>query len=108
MRQHRRLHPPEASRANPCGTEYSSYTAAPLSPTSLNSRRSTLCAHGRTAMDLNNQDESQNVEDVRGSGGFRPIHGIGLGTIAFAVIAGWFFGISPMQILGLLSGNSAP
>lgn len=59
-------------------------------------------------MDLNNQDESQNVEDVRGSGGFRPIHGIGLGTIAVAVIAGWFFGISPMQILGLLSGNSAP
>lgn len=59
-------------------------------------------------MDLNNQDESQNVEDVRASGGFRPIHGIGLGTIAFAVIAGWFFGISPMQILGLLSGNSAP
>lgn len=59
-------------------------------------------------MDLNNQDESQNVEDVRGSGGFRPIHGIGLGTIAIAVIAGWFFGISPMQILGLLSGNGAP
>ena len=45
-------------------------------------------------MDLNNQDESQNVEDVRGSGGFRPIHGIGLGTIAFAVIAGMALVIS--------------
>ncbi len=60
-------------------------------------------------MDMNNQDESQNVQDVRGSsGGFRPIHGIGIGTVVVAIIGGWFFGISPMQILGLLSGNSAP
>ena len=29
---------------------------------------------------MDDQEESQNVEDVRGSsGGFRPIHGIGLG-----------------------------
>ena len=60
-------------------------------------------------MDMNNQDESQNVEDARGSGGgFRPIHGIGLGTLAIAIVGGWFFGISPMQVLSLLSGNSAP
>jgi predicted metalloprotease len=60
-------------------------------------------------MDMNNQDESQNVEDVRGSsGGFRPIHGIGIGTVVVAVIGGWIFGVSPLQILGLLSGNGAP
>jgi predicted metalloprotease len=60
-------------------------------------------------MDMNDQDESRNVEDVRGSGGggfrFRPAHGVGLGTIAVALIAGWIFGINPLQILGLLSGN---
>jgi predicted metalloprotease len=55
---------------------------------------------------MDDQGESQNVEDVRGSsgGGFRPVHGVGLGTIAVAVIAGWIFGINPLQILGLLSG----
>ena len=40
--------------------------------------------------------------------GCRPINGIGIGTLASAFIAGWFFGISPMQIRGLLSGNGAP
>jgi uncharacterized protein len=56
---------------------------------------------------MDDQDESRNVEDVRGSsGGFRPIHGIGLGTIAIALIGGWIFGVSPLQILGLLSGGT--
>jgi predicted metalloprotease len=60
---------------------------------------------------MRDQDESQNVEDVRGSSGggggfqFRPAHGIGLGTIAIALIGGWIFGINPLQILGLLSGG---
>jgi uncharacterized protein len=55
---------------------------------------------------MNDQDESRNVEDVRGSGGgFRPVHGISLGTVAVALIAGWVFGINPLQILGLLSGS---
>jgi predicted metalloprotease len=55
---------------------------------------------------MNDQDESRNVEDVRGSsGGFRPIHGISLGTVVIALIAGWVFGINPLQILGLLSGG---
>jgi uncharacterized protein len=57
-------------------------------------------------MDMNDQDESRNVEDVRGSSGggfqFRPAHGIGLGTIVIALVAGWVFGINPLQILGLL------
>jgi hypothetical protein len=57
---------------------------------------------------MNDQDESRNVEDVRGSsgGGFRPVHGVGLGTIVVALIAGWAFGINPLQILGVLSGGS--
>jgi predicted metalloprotease len=59
-------------------------------------------------MRMDDQGESQNVEDVRGSsGGFRPVHGIGLGTIVVALIGGWIFGINPLQILGLLSGGSS-
>jgi len=58
-------------------------------------------------VDMNDQDESRNVEDVRGSsGGFRPVHGISLGTVIIALIAGWVFGINPLQLLGLLSGGS--
>lgn len=62
-------------------------------------------------MKMDGQDESRNVEDVRGSGGFqfRPAHGIGLGTIVLALIGGWVFGVNPLQLLGLLSGtNSVP
>jgi predicted metalloprotease len=56
---------------------------------------------------MNEQDESRNVEDVRGSsGGFRPVHGVGLGTVVIALVAGWAFGINPLQLLGLLSGGS--
>jgi predicted metalloprotease len=61
-------------------------------------------------VDMNDQDESRNVEDVRGSGGgggFRPVHGVGLGTIVVALVAGWAFGINPLQILGLLDGGSS-
>lgn len=61
-------------------------------------------------MDMRDQEESRNVEDVRGASGgggfqFRPAHGIGLGTVAVALIGGWIFGINPLQILGLLSGG---
>ena len=57
-------------------------------------------------MRMDDQEESQNVEDVRGQGGgFRPIHGVGLGTIAVALIGGYFLGINPLEILGLLSGG---
>ncbi len=59
-------------------------------------------------MRMDDQGESGNVEDVRGSGGgFRPIHGIGLGSIAIALIGGWLFGINPLQILGLMSGDNS-
>ena len=59
-------------------------------------------------MDMNDQDESQNVEDFRGSsGGFRPIHGISIGGVAVALIAGWIFGINPLQLLGLMSSSGS-
>jgi predicted metalloprotease len=59
-------------------------------------------------MRMDDQGESQNVEDVRGSsGGFRPVHGVGLGTVVVALIAGWVFGVNPLQILGLLSGGTS-
>jgi uncharacterized protein len=58
-------------------------------------------------MRMDDQEESQNVEDVRGSsGGFRPIHGIGIGSIVIALIGGWIFGVSPLQVLSLLSGGN--
>ncbi len=58
------------------------------------------------------QDQSSNVEDRRGEGGGgggsgRLIggRGIGVGTIAIALVAGWVFGINPLTVLGLLSGG---
>src|SRR5450631_3983726 len=62
-------------------------------------------------MQMDDQEESQNVEDVRGSsgGGFRPIHGIGIGSIILAVIGGLIFHVNPLQLLGLMdSDQSAP
>ena len=61
-------------------------------------------------MRMDGQDESSNVEDVRGSsgggggGGFGG-RSVGLGGIAIAVIAGWIFGINPLTILGLMGGG---
>ena len=57
-------------------------------------------------------EQSDNVEDRRGSGGGGggfPIGGrsVGIGTVAVALIAGWVFGINPLTVLGLLSGNGA-
>ena len=62
---------------------------------------------------MNDQDESQNVEDARNSSGgggfqFRPAHGIGLGTVVVALVAGWVLGINPLQVLSLLSGGGTP
>jgi len=54
---------------------------------------------------MDEQDESQNVEDMRGAGGFRPIHGIGLGTLVVILIGGWLLGINPIRMLGLLNGT---
>lgn len=52
--------------------------------------------------------ESDNVEDRRSSSG-RPMFGgrsIGIGTIVVALLGGWFFGVNPLTILGLLSGEA--
>lgn len=53
---------------------------------------------------------SDNVEDRRGEGGGGrgfPLggRGIGLGTVAIAVVAGWIFGINPLTVLSMLSGG---
>jgi predicted metalloprotease len=65
-------------------------------------------------MRMDGQQESSNVEDVRGrsggGGGFGiPIggRGIGIGTVAVALIAGWIFGINPLTILGLAGGGES-
>ncbi|SFH79305.1 hypothetical protein SAMN04515618_103137 [Collimonas sp. OK307] len=53
--------------------------------------------------------ESDNVEDARneggGGGGFGGGRSIGLGTIAIALVASYFFGISPTTVISLLSGG---
>ena len=56
-------------------------------------------------MRLDDEAESQNVEDRRGGGfggGGFPLGGksIGIGTIVIALAASYFFGIDPMLILG--------
>lgn len=59
-------------------------------------------------MKWENNRESDRVEDRRGSpggGGRVGLRGVGLGTIAIALVAGWIFGINPMAILGALSGG---
>src|ERR1700730_1177520 len=62
-------------------------------------------------MQMDDQEESQNVEDVRNSSGggfqFGPVHGVGLGTLIAAIVVGWFFGFNPLQVLGFLSGTQS-
>jgi predicted metalloprotease len=58
-------------------------------------------------MRLEDERESENVEDRRGEGfggGVRPGH-IGIGTIVVALVASYFLGVSPSTILSVLSGN---
>ena len=58
--------------------------------------------------------QSDNVEDRRGEGGGGGggfgIGGrsIGIGTLVIALVGGYFLGISPATILGLLSGGAPP
>lgn len=54
--------------------------------------------------------QSDNVEDRRGQGGgFGGVAirrgGIGIGTIAVALIGGWLLGVNPLQLLGLIGGT---
>ena len=61
-------------------------------------------------MKWEDQERSSNVEDRRsqGMGGGKPRiggRGIGLGSIVIALLAGWIFGINPLTVLGVLSGD---
>ena len=60
-------------------------------------------------MRMDGEEESVNVVDARGGGGGGGGsiggRGIGLGTIAIALVGGWIFGINPLTILGMLSGG---
>ena len=62
-------------------------------------------------MRMDDQRESDNLEDRRGSGmggggGLRLGGGrLGLGTIAIALVASYFLGINPMTVLSMLSGG---
>jgi hypothetical protein len=64
-------------------------------------------------MRMDDQRESDNLEDRRGSGmggwwlrlgGGR----MGLGTIAIALVASYFLGINPLTVLNMLSGGGMP
>jgi uncharacterized protein len=61
-------------------------------------------------MRLDGQRESDNVDDVRESGGGRrpglPLPGgrLGIGSIAIALVASYFLGVNPMTVLNVLGG----
>ena len=64
-------------------------------------------------MRLDDQRESDNLEDRRGSrsggGGLRLGGGrLGIGTIAIALVASYFLGINPLTVLSMLSGGGMP
>jgi predicted metalloprotease len=65
-------------------------------------------------MRMDDQRESDNLEDRRGSGmggggGLRLGGGrLGLGTIAIALVASYFLGINPLTMLSMLSGGGMP
>ncbi|MEF8711362.1 MAG: neutral zinc metallopeptidase [Candidatus Accumulibacter propinquus] len=60
-------------------------------------------------MRLEEQGESQNIEDRRGGDGGIGRGSIGIGTLLIALAAGYFFGVDPAVILGLASsGNHSP
>lgn len=58
-------------------------------------------------MRLDDQGESQNIEDRRGGGGIGGA-GLGIGTLVIALAAGYFLGIDPATILGFMSNTAAP
>ena len=65
-------------------------------------------------MRMDNQRESDNLEDRRGSGmggggGLRLGGGrMGLGTVAIALVASYFLGVNPMTVISMLSGGGMP
>ncbi|HJW03852.1 MAG TPA: neutral zinc metallopeptidase [Azospira sp.] len=63
-------------------------------------------------MRLDDERDSDNVEDRRGegSGGGFSIGGggLGIGSIVIALVASYFLGVNPLTVLGLLQENPAP
>ena len=65
-------------------------------------------------MRMDDQRESDNLEDRRGDGGgggggLRLGGGrMGLGTIAIALVASYFLGINPLTVINMLSGGGMP
>ncbi len=63
-------------------------------------------------MRLDDQRESDNIEDRRGGGGGGGLSfgggRLGLGSIAIALVASYFLGINPMTVLNMLSGGGMP
>lgn len=51
--------------------------------------------------------QSSNIEDRRGRAGVRA-GGLGLGSLAIALIVGWFMGVSPVEVLNMLAGQQGP
>mgnify|MGYP001455978500 FL=1 len=62
-------------------------------------------------MRMDEQRESDNLEDRRGSGGGGLRLGggrMGLGTIAIALVASYFLGINPLTVINMLSSGGMP
>lgn len=58
-------------------------------------------------MRLDDERESENVEDRRGIGGIGA-GGLGIGTIVVAFVASYFLGIDPSVVLNMLSNGPSP
>ena len=62
-------------------------------------------------MRFDDQRESDNLEDRRGSGGGGLRLGggrLGIGSIAIALVASYFLGVNPLTVLNMLSGGGLP
>lgn len=61
-------------------------------------------------MRLDNERESDNVEDMRGASGGGSLGGrsIGIGGVVVVLVASYFLGVDPSVLLGMLSGDTGP
>jgi predicted metalloprotease len=60
-------------------------------------------------MKLDDERESDNFEDRRGSGGgMRRAGGVGIGTVVIALVASYFLGIDPSTLLGVAEQVQGP
>lgn len=61
-------------------------------------------------MRIEDERQSENVEDMRGAGGGFPIggRGLGIGGVVLALVASYFFGIDPSFLMSVLGGGGGP